>query len=97
MFKRSKRWSVLPAYTVDGYIAWDVIHGSVTEEILNDFVRHKVLPQCTPTVLGDPRSVIVVDNASIHHNQELQDMCDIAGVILAYLPPYSPDYNPIET
>jgi transposase len=24
-------------------------------------------------------------------------MCDIAGVILAYLPPYSPDYNPIET
>jgi hypothetical protein len=56
---------VLPVYPVDGYIA-------------NDFIRHRVLPQCTPTVLGDPRSIIVVDNASF------QDMYNIAGVILAY-------------
>ena len=97
LFKRSKRWSVLPAYTVDSYIAWTTIHGSLTESLFNDFVRNKVLPLCTPAVLGGPRSVFVLDNAAIHHSQELVDMCEAAGVTLAYLPPYSPDYNPIET
>lgn len=29
-FKRSKRWSILPAYTVDGYISFTVHHGSIT-------------------------------------------------------------------
>ena len=37
--KRSKRWSILPAFTVDGYIAWEVHQGSITAEIFNDFVR----------------------------------------------------------
>lgn len=30
-------------------------------------------------------------------NEELDNMCEAAGVTLARLPPYSPDYNPIET
>ena len=97
LFKRSKRWSVLPAYTVDGYIAWTTHHGSINEALFNEFVRNKVLPQCTPAALGGPRSVIVLDNAKIHHSAELRTMCEQAGVTLVYLPPYSPDYNPIET
>jgi transposase len=43
-----------------------------------------------------PRSVLVMDNARIHCSEELQEMCNEAGVLLVYLPPYSPDYNPIE-
>ena len=97
LFKRSKRWSVLPAYTLDGYIAWKTYHGSINEILFNDFVRNDVLPQCTPAVLGGPRSVIVLDNAKIHHSAELRTMCEQAGVSLVYLPAYSPDYNPIET
>lgn len=97
LFKRSKRWSVLPAYTVDGYITWKTYHGSINEAIFNDFVRNEVLPLCTPAVLVGPRSVIVLDNAKIHHSAELRTMCEQAGVTLAYLPAYSPDYNPIET
>ncbi len=88
---------MLPAYTVDGYVAWEVYHGSVNERIFNDFVRYRVLPLCTPAALGGPRSVIILNNAKIHHSQELQDMCDSAGVTLAFLPAYSPDFNPIET
>ena len=93
--KRSKRWSILPAFTVDGYIAWEVHQGSITAEIFNDFVRNQVLPQTTAN--GGPRSVLVLDNASIHWNQELIQMCETANVTLARLPPYSPDFNPIET
>lgn len=37
-----------------------------------------------------------MDNAPIHHSAELLAMCEEAGVELVYLPPYSPDYNPIE-
>jgi transposase len=37
-----------------------------------------------------------MDNHSIHRSDELEEMCEAAGVILLYLPPYSPDLNPIE-
>ena len=76
LFKRSKRWSVLPVYTIDGYIAWTTHHSSINEALFNDFVRNKVLPQCTPAVLGGPRSVIVLDNAKIHHSVELRTICE---------------------
>lgn len=38
-----------------------------------------------------------MDNASSHHNEELVAMCYEADALLAYLPPYSPDLNSIET
>ena len=37
-----------------------------------------------------------MDNASIHHSERVKQMCSDAGVIVVYLPPYSPDFNPIE-
>jgi len=43
-----------------------------------------------------PRSVIILDNARIHRNRELQELCTAAGVRVEYLPPYTPDFNPIE-
>ncbi len=55
--RRSKRWSILPAFTVDGYIAWEIHQGSITAAIFNDFVRNQVLPQCTPAIYGGPRWV----------------------------------------
>lgn len=37
-----------------------------------------------------------MDNASIHRTIEFKDMCTRLGLIVEYLPPYSPDFNPIE-
>jgi transposase len=37
-----------------------------------------------------------MDNAPIHAGPELQQLCDDAGVLLEFLPPYCPDLNPIE-
>lgn len=37
-----------------------------------------------------------MDNASFHHSDRIEQMCLEAGVKLVYLPPYSPDLNPIE-
>ena len=37
-----------------------------------------------------------MDNCSIHHIQAVKDLFDSFDILLVYLPPYSPDYNPIE-
>jgi hypothetical protein len=44
----------------------------------------------------EPKSVIVMDNASWHHSEKILQMCRDTGVVLEFLLPYSPDFNPIE-
>jgi hypothetical protein len=63
-FQRSERWSLLPAYTVDGFITWDIRQGSYTAELFHDFIENQVIPLCNPFPLE--KSVIVMDNAPIH-------------------------------
>jgi len=53
-----------------------------------------VLLNCTPYLR--PRSIIILDNASIHKLARLQELYKRAGVILKFLLLYSPDFNPIE-
>ncbi len=43
-----------------------------------------------------PRSVLVLDNASFHKREDMKRLVQNAGHKLEYLPPYSPDLNPIE-
>jgi len=65
--KRTERWSILPAYSVDGYLTWKIVKGSFTKELFNDFVVDDLLP--VTHAFPGPRSVIVVDNAQIHRNE----------------------------
>ena len=37
-----------------------------------------------------------MDNCSIHHTELVMDLLKEAGIVVIFLPPYSPDYNPIE-
>jgi transposase len=37
-----------------------------------------------------------MDNARVHIGGRLEELCNVQGVLLQYLPPYSPDMNPIE-
>ena len=43
-----------------------------------------------------PKSVLVMGNAQIHHNGQVAEILESQGCLLLYLPPYSPDLNPIE-
>jgi hypothetical protein len=52
------------------------------------------MPLCS--AYPGPLSVLVLDNARIHHNDEILALADRFGVRIEYLPPYSPDLNPIE-
>jgi len=46
--------------------------------------------------LSGPKSVIIMDNASIHCNARIEELITSHECEVRYLPPYSPDFNPIE-
>ena len=70
--------------------------GSVTAEIFEEFMRVKVVPFLGNYSRGEPHSVVVMDNCSIHMSAEVEEMVRDAGAILLYSAPYAPDLIPIE-
>ncbi len=54
------------------------------------FLREDLLPRLLPG------SVLVLDNARIHHGGDINKIVSEAGCSVLYLPPYSPDFSPIE-
>jgi len=89
--KKSDRFSVLPAYTLEGWLTYTIVQGGVDKITFIDFLENKLLPLCQRDW-----SVICLDNCAIHYSDEITQLCSDAGVSLEYLPPYSPDFNPIE-
>ncbi|GAM38322.1 hypothetical protein TCE0_033r08956 [Talaromyces pinophilus] len=92
-FRREQRYQILPAYAQDGIVLSRVFQGSTDAAAFEDFVA-QLLQHCNK--YPAPRSVLVMDNASFHRTARVQQLCFEAGVKLVYLPPYSPDLNPIE-
>lgn len=92
-FNRDQRFQILPAYTVEGVLLARVYLGSTDSDFFEDFIE-QLLQHCGR--YPEPRSVLVMDNASFHSAERLKELCDDAGVRLLFLPPYSPDLNPIE-
>ena len=66
---------------------------STDAAVFEDFIE-QLLKHCGRW--PEPRSVIVMDNALFHHSDRLKEMCTDARLKLIYLPPYSPDLDPIE-
>lgn len=92
-FHRDRRYQILPAYTQEGILMSRVFQGSTDGAVFEDFVE-QLLHHCRP--YPEPSSVLVMDNASFHRGERVEQLCRDAGVKLLYLPPYSPDLNPIE-
>lgn len=88
---RGKSWSVLPAYTVDGYLpCTGVKEGYYDGEAFLNWLENNLLPLC-----GEGK-IIIMDNNSTHQNPEIKAVIEARGCSVRYLPPYSPDFNPIE-
>jgi transposase len=91
---RGERYQILPAYTSEGILAVSIYKGATDIATFESFLNDVLLPKCGQYPAKN--SVIVMDNASFHHSESIRQLCAGAGVILVYLLPYSPDYNPIE-
>jgi transposase len=73
-----------------GVIAPMVLDGPMTGEVFRAYVEQVLIPELSP---GD---VVVLDNLAAHKVAGIRDMIQAAEASLLYLPPYSPDLNPIE-
>ena len=93
-FSRGKRVSVVAALDCKGFFAWKCTRGTFTRNKFNDAFAETVIPHLNPWPL--PRSIVIMDNAKIHMFKELEDSIHQAGARLIFLPPYSPELNPIE-
>ena len=74
----------------DGVVAPMVLDGPVTGESFAGYVRQSLVPELRP---GD---IVVMDNLPAHKGAAVAEAVEGAGCRLVYLPPYSPDLNPIE-
>ena len=61
-----------------------------------DFVQENLLPHLMPFNGINPHSVVVLDNCAIHHTAEVKWMLKWIGVLVHFLLPYTPNFNPIE-
>jgi transposase len=75
----------------NGKIVAPLQYSGTTDSVLFEFwIENQLLPTL------EKGSVIVLDNASFHRKSALFDIVEGYGCTLLYLPPYSPDLNPIE-
>jgi len=93
---RGKRLSCIAAMSNRGIEDVDIYEGSIDGAIFSTFIARSLVPLLQPFDGRSPRSVVVMDNASIHHVDQVASAIQSTGAILRYLPPYSPDYNPLE-
>ena len=70
---------------------------TVDADIFYDFVRSCLIPNMYQYDGIAPKSVVALDNCSIHHVFEVKDLFEQAGIMVIVLPPYNPDFNSIES
>lgn len=71
-------------------ITASLVSGSVNSDVFLSWITQDLLPKLPSNC------AIVMDNASFHKRADIQLAIKDAGHVLEYLPPYSPDLNPIE-
>jgi transposase len=91
-----QRINAIGAMSTEGMEDVYIVEGNVTGEVFVKFVRNCLLPILQPFNGTNSHSVVVMDNASVHHYEEVADIITGVGSIVRFLPPYSPELNPIE-
>jgi transposase len=87
------RWERLPivgGLSLGGLIACMSVEGATDTDVVAAFAEHVLIPALRPG------QVVVLDNLSPHRAARGRALIEAAGCRLLFLPPYSPDFNPIE-
>ena len=93
---RGERISAIACISLHGLLVVKTVKGTSNGDTFYDFVQENLLPYLMPFDGVNPHSVVVLDNYTIHHITEVKSMLEEIGVLVHFLPPYSPDFNPIE-
>ncbi len=87
---RGTNTTLLSSMSLEGMGPSMAIEGSTTKEVFEAYIEHSL----APTLRAG--KVVVMDNLSAHKGQRVRKLIEDRGCELLYLPPYSPDLNPIE-
>jgi transposase len=87
---KGKNMTVLGALSVDGIIASMTVEGSTDAQVFLTYVQTILAPTL------HAGQVVFMDNLSSHHVSGVKEAIESTGARLEYLPPYSPDFSPIE-
>ena len=82
--------TVVAALRLEGLRATAVFDGPIDNPTFLAYVEQVLVPTLQP---GD---VVVLDNLAVHKQPEVRTAIEAVGAQLRFLPPYSPDFNPIE-
>jgi transposase len=85
-----KTTTLLAGLRMTGMVAPMVLDGPINGDWFEAYVGQVLVPELRP---GD---VVIMDNLSSHKRTAVRTLIEAAGASLLFLPPYSPDFNPIE-
>lgn len=85
-----KMISTIAAMSIDGIVASASFDGATDTELFVTFVREALVPALKPG------QVVVMDNLPAHRSPQVDRLIEATGARVMRLPPYSPDFNPIE-
>ena len=85
-----KTTTLVAGLRLDGMVAPMVLDGPINGDWFEAYVAQVLLPTLRP---GD---MVIMDNLSSHKRLSVQTLIEPRGATLRFLPPYSPDFNPIE-
>jgi transposase len=88
--KKSARISVISTLSHGKLDASFLFEGSCSREVFEIYLEEILVPKL------NPGKILVLDNASFHKGGNIENIIKNAGCEVLYLPPYSPDFNPIE-
>lgn len=90
--RKNKRITVISAYSnqTKDLIAPIYFEGNTDTEIFNQWTQEFLIPELKPN------QTLILDNATFHKSSKTRELIESANCKLLYLPPYSPDFNPIE-
>ena len=90
---RRKRISVITAMSTRGIENIQVVQNTVNGDTFLHFVQNCVVPILQPFDGTNPRSIVVIDNATFHHVARVTKAIHQTGAILRFFSPYSPDLS----
>lgn len=93
-FEAPRNWgkniTLLSSMSMEGMGPSLAVEGSITREVFETYVEVVLAPKLRPG------QIVVMDNLSSHKVSRVRELIEERGCELMYLPPYSPDLNPIE-
>ena len=88
--------SAIPVLTTCGIENVYATTKSVNGDMFQQFLCECILPIILPFDGNNPPSILVMDNATIHHLDRIEEIITGVGAKILFLPPYSPDLMPLE-